>query len=88
MLAKNSRSSVERKVTLTVQQEEEEIAIVDKERVEVRPVPVAEFGDYVADSHSNSNEIFKLQYSVCVYVCSIVLHLVDVYNFPGPRQWR
>ena len=66
---------MEREVTLTVRQEEEEVANVDREGVEVRPVPVAEFGDYVADSHSNSNEIFKLQYSVRVYACSIVLHI-------------
>ena len=61
---------MERAVILTVRQEEEEAATVDREEVEVRPVPVAEFGDYVADSHSNSNEIFKLQYSVRVHVCS------------------
>ena len=69
LLAKNSRGSVEREVTLTVRQEEEEVANVDREGVEVRPVPVAEFGDYVADSHSNSNEIFKLQY-VCSKYCT------------------
>ena len=69
-LAKNSRGSVEREVILSVRQEEEEATTVDREGVEVRPVPVAEFGDYVAESHSNSNEIFKLQYSVRVHVCS------------------
>ena len=46
-------------------QEEEEAAAVDKERVAVQPVPVAEFGDYVAQNHSNQDEVFKLQYEVC-----------------------
>ena len=51
---------------LTVRQEEEETVNADMEGVlEVKPVPVAEFGDYVAHGHSNSNEIFKFQYSVC-----------------------
>jgi hypothetical protein len=61
---KNSRGSVEREVKLTVRQEEE-VADVDMERVEVKPVPVAEFGEYVVQGHANSNEIFTSQYSVC-----------------------
>ena len=64
--AKNCRGSAEREVRLTVRQEEEEAAVVDKERVQVQPVPVAEFGDYVAQNHSNSDEVFKFQYRVCV----------------------
>ena len=64
LLAKNSSGSVEREVRLTVRQEEEEATPVARERVDVQPVSVAEFGDYVAYCHSNSDEIFKYQYVV------------------------
>ena len=62
--AKNSKGSVEREVTLTVRAEGDEAAdeIIDK--VEVQAVPVAEFGDYVARAHANSNETFKHQFKV------------------------
>ena len=49
---------------LTVRQEEEGAAPVARERVDVQPVSVAEFGDYVAYCHSNSDEMFKYQYIV------------------------
>ena len=69
LLAKNSSGSAEREVRLTVRQEEEEAAPVDRERVEIQPVPVAEFGEYVAHCHSYANKVFKLQYSVTLYLC-------------------
>ena len=62
--AKNSRGSAEREVRLTVTQEEEEPAVPAKERVEIQPVPVSEFGEYVAKNHTHSDEMFKLQYNV------------------------
>ena len=62
---KNSKGSEEREVKLTVNREEEE-ATEDKERVEMKPIPVAEIGDYVSQSHSHSDQDFKFQYSVCV----------------------
>ena len=67
LLAKNNSGSAEREVRLTVRQEEEEAAPVDRERVEIQPVPVAEFGEYVVYCHSNVDEVFKLQYSVRLY---------------------
>ena len=70
LLAKNSRGSAEREVRLTVIQEEEEEAVAAKERVEIQPVPVAEFGDYVANNHANSDKIFRIQYNVGTYDCS------------------
>ena len=68
LLAKNSRGSAEREVRLTVTQEEEEAAVAAKERVEIQPVPVAEFGEYVAKNHAHSDEMFKLQYDVGILV--------------------
>ena len=64
LCAKNCRGSAEREVRLTVTQEQQEAAAVDRERVQVRPVPVAEFGEYVARNHSNSDKSFKIQYTV------------------------
>ena len=64
LLAKNNSGSAEREVRLTVRQEEEEAAPVDRERVEIQPVPVAELGDYAAYCHSNSELVFKSQYTV------------------------
>ena len=64
LCAKNCRGSAEREVKLTVRQEQQEAAAVDRERVQVRPVPVAEFGEYVATNHSDSNKCFKIQYTV------------------------
>jgi hypothetical protein len=64
--AKNSKGCVEREAKLTVRQDEEKTADVDMERVELEPVPVAEFGYYVAQCHSNSNKILASQYSVCM----------------------
>ena len=71
LLANNSSSSAEREVRLTVRQEEEEAALVDSERVEIQPVPVAEFGDYVAYCHSDANKVFKLQYSVRLPIITV-----------------
>ena len=61
---KNNRGSAEREVRLTVRQEEEEAAAVDRERVEVQPVPVEEFGEYVAQNHSHLDKVFRQQYEV------------------------
>ena len=66
--AYNCKGSAEREVRLTVTLEEEKGTVVDKERVAVQPVPVAEFGDYVAQNHSNQDEVFKLQYRVCLHL--------------------
>ena len=77
LLAKNSSGSVEREVRLTVRQEEEEAAPLARDRVDVQPVSVAEFGDYVAYCHSNSDEMFKYQYMVrnMLHLHEIILEL-------------
>ena len=66
LVAENSKGSVEREVRLTVAKEEEEEKkeVVETEKVYMNPIPVENFGDYVVQCHSNSNEIFKLQYVV------------------------
>ena len=83
LLAKNSSGSAEREVRLTVRQEEEEAAPVYRERVEIQPVPVAEFGDYVAHCHSDANKIFKLQYNVTLPML-MILNIFLLYLFLEP----
>ena len=87
LLAKNSSGSAEREVRLTVRQEEEEAAPVDRERVEIQPVPEVEFGEYVAHCHSDVNKVFKLQYNVTLPM-SMILNILDcMYLFLEPGEW-
>ena len=74
--AKNSKGSVEREVTLTVRAEGDETADEVIDKVEVQAVPVAGFGDYVAQAHANLNETFKHQYMVLLNMYSIFLSLL------------
>ena len=75
--ARNSTGSAEREVRLTVTKEEEEPAVTVKERVEIQPVPMAKFGEFVAGNHAQSDKIFRLQFNVsemvfwlqCFIVC-------------------
>ena len=61
LLARNSNGTAERELSLTVQQEGEEINAPSKENIEVNftAVPVADFGDYVAKNHSQSDAGFR-----------------------------
>ena len=67
LLAKNAIGSVEKEVKLTVAPEEEEVKPPQSDKIYMKPIPMDNFGDYVVQCHSNSNEIFKLQYAVSLY---------------------
>ena len=64
--ARNSNGTAERELSLTVQQEGDEINAPSKESIEVdfTAVPVADFGDYVAQNHSQSDAGFRKLYEV------------------------
>ena len=64
--ARNSSGATERELSLTVQQEGEERIAPSKENIEVdfTAVPVADFGDYVAQNHSQSDAGFRKLYEV------------------------
>ena len=68
-VAANSHGSEEKQVKLTVS--EEGISSTDagamNGMVSSRPIPVPDFGKYVADLHANSNQPFKDLYQVCVF---------------------
>ena len=66
LLARNSNGTAERELSLTVQQEGEEINAPSKVNIDVDfiAVPVADFGDYVAKNHSQSDAGFRKLYEV------------------------
>ena len=66
----NQHGSEEREIKLTVN--EEGVSSTDAATVNgmvnSRPIPIPEFGKYVAELHTNSNQPFKDLYQVCVSV--------------------
>ena len=65
-VAANEYGSEEREVTLAVKKEEEScVADENQDAVSSRPIPVLEFGKYVAELHANSNQPFIALYKVC-----------------------
>ena len=67
----NQHGSEEREVKLTVSQEGGTSTATDM-MVSTMPIPILEFGKYVAELHVNSNQPFKDLYQVCT---SITLQL-------------
>ena len=65
LVAANSVGEAEREITLTVLYEscdgEEDVGSVETNG----PVPVDEFGHFVADKHANGNKKFRDGYQVC-----------------------
>ena len=67
----NQYGSEERELKLTVYKEEDTESKDDATShcvVSSRPIPIPEFGKYVAEFHANSNQAFKDLYKVCVTV--------------------
>ena len=68
----NQHGSEEREVKLTVKEEGgSSIAVAFEEMVSTRPIPIPEFGNYVAQLHTNSNQPFKDLYQVCTLSVSV-----------------
>ena len=63
LVASNSSGSAEKEVELKVLNEAEAPPPKD---VDLSPVPVMEFGSFVANNHKNSNAGFKDMYQVCI----------------------
>ena len=73
-VATNLHGSEERKVNLAVTKEGESSAHEHEHTVSTRPIPVLEFGKYVAELHADSNQPFTELYKVCSQMESILLH--------------
>ena len=66
-VAVNSSGRVDEQVMLNVVQEDTDEARKingDMKHVKTGPIPVSKFGEFVAESHANSNKGFHSQYSV------------------------
>ena len=66
-VAINSSGRVDQQVILNVVQEGTDEARKingDMKHVKTGPIPVSKFGEFVAESHANSNKGFRSQYSV------------------------
>ena len=71
-VANNSAGTVDQKVTLVVAAEDTDEAkgLNNLEGVTVGPIPVKDFGKFVAEGHANSNQQFKSLYKVNKYKCA------------------
>ena len=67
--ARNSSGTAEREVELTVRPDDEKKNPVKKEAIKLVPIPVTEFGEYVAVNHSHSDAGFRNQFEVAAYIC-------------------
>ena len=77
-VATNIHGSEEREIKLMVNEEggAASTAIAVDNMVSSRPIPIPEFGKYVAELHANSNQPFKDLYQVYIHINkSSVLHL-------------
>ena len=69
LVAQNPAGRVEKKVTLTVLREGEQAPHLNNRHITFSPIPMNEFGEYVASGHANDNTDFKDQYTVSyIYV--------------------
>ena len=62
--ARNPSGVAEREVQLTVRPDNEEVDPAQKETVKLMPIPVTDYGEYVAANHSHSDAGFRNQYEV------------------------
>ena len=73
LVASNSEGTVEKQFLLKVitEEDEEPPLAATAEVIKSRPVPVAEFGQYVSQNHANSNNGFTTLYKVHYKAISI-----------------
>ena len=64
LVAVNMAGSMEKVVKLFVKKEGEPSPFVARKQITFSPVPVPQFGDYVARSHANDNRDFRDHYTV------------------------
>ena len=77
-IANNSAGTANQQVILIIAKEktDEALYINTTLQANIGPIPVKDFGTFVADSHANSNDKFRLQYYVS-YILNIILPVPD-----------
>ena len=80
-VANNSAGTVDQQVILIIVKEgtDEAFYVNTKLQANIEPIPVKDFGTFVADSHAYSNKKFRLQYYVS-YILNIILPVPDHYD--------
>ena len=66
LVARNSVGSAEREVKLSVVMEGEKALEVERRSMDFIPIPVKDFGKYVAKNHDKNNQGFKEQFQVSI----------------------
>ena len=64
LVARNSFGSAEREVKLSIVIEGEQTPEVEHKSMDFIPIPVKDFGKYVAKNHDKNNQGFKEQFQV------------------------
>lgn len=64
LLARNTIGSAEKSFNLYVKLRELRRILTLHNGTEIKPVPLEQFGAYVAENHAQDNKLFKNQYSV------------------------
>ena len=79
-VANNSAGTIDRQVILVIAKEEIDEALYGNTTLQANmgPIPVKDFGAFVADSHANYNDKFKLQYYVS-FILNILLLILAHY---------
>ena len=91
-VANNSAGTVDQKVTLTVAEVLEEGTadepknVTKVEGVNIGPIPVKDFGEFVAKGHDNSDELFKAQYDVRYIFVSQIIYTFHCSNYKVVMQ--
>ena len=80
-IVNNSAGSIDQQVILIVTKEETDEALYENTtpQANIGPILVKDFGTFVADSHANSNDKFKLQFKVSHILISYTV-LVYIIN--------
>ena len=65
-VATNQHGSEEREIKLMINDKGGASTVAIDDIVSSRPIPIPEFGKYVTELHTNSNQPFKDLYQVCV----------------------
>ena len=80
LLARNSAGSMQQQVKLTVQIEKDRTPDFGGTSMTFEPVPVSEFGDYVAKNHAGNNQGFRDQFMVSRFYLLSLMSIIILWE--------